>query len=170
MKTSQHKESTTSPFSFVEPVPTLLSSLWQPPFSPWALHASNQSETFVEIPPGSTYSTYSTGTASMLKRLEQREERLPCQGQVRHQKLGLQGQVTGNTEVIHSQGRWDTWQKKWPRPVSLEIMWRGICYWEPGSLNTWPVSHGSGSGSGFSLLSQNRFRLSLFMSFLKTYG
>ncbi|KAJ4929695.1 hypothetical protein JOQ06_018717, partial [Pogonophryne albipinna] len=66
----------------IEPVPTLLSLLWQPALSPWAVHASNQSETFVEIPPGSTYSTYPTGTASTLKKLEQRAERLP------HQSLG----------------------------------------------------------------------------------
>lgn len=174
MKTSQHKKSTTSPFSFMQPVPTLLSLLWQPPFSPWALHASNQSETFVEIPPGSTYSTYSTGTASMLKRLEQREERLPCQALVWHQKLGLQGQVTGNAEVIHSQKLWDAWQKQkqgggvQPWPVSVEMMWNRICYWKPQSLNTWQVPHGS--GTGVSLISQNGFQLSLFMSFLKTYG
>lgn len=64
-------------FSFMQPVPTLLSLLWQPALSPWALHASNQSETFVEIPPGFTYSTYPTGTASALKRLEQRETPSP---------------------------------------------------------------------------------------------
>lgn len=97
------KESTTSPFSFMQPVPTLLSLLWQPALSPWALHASNQSETFVEIPPGSTYSTYPTGTASTLKRLEQRAQRLPHQSLGWHQKLGLQGWVTGNAEVIRSQ-------------------------------------------------------------------
>lgn len=50
-------------FSFMQPVPTLLSLLWQPALSPWALHASNQSETFVEIPPGFTYSTYPTSNS-----------------------------------------------------------------------------------------------------------
>lgn len=168
------KESTTSPFSFMQPVPTLLSLLWQPALSPWALHASNQSETFVEIPPGSTYSTYPTGTASMLKRLEQREERLPHQSLVWHQKLGLQGRVTGNAEVIRSQElrgarlRQKQGGSAWPWPISVEIMWNRICYWKPQSLNTWQVSRGS--GTGLSLISQNGFRLSLFMSFLKTYG
>lgn len=49
-----------------------------------------------------------------------------------------------------------------------EIMWNRICYWKPQSLNTWQVLHGS--GTGLSLISQNGFWLSLFMSFLKTYG
>jgi len=142
--------------------------------SPWALHASNQSETFVEIPPGSTYSTYPTGTASTLKKLEQRAERLPHQSLVWHQKLGLQGWVTGNAEVMRSQELRDTQQKQkqggsaLPWPISVGIMWNRICYWKPQSLNTWQVLHGS--GTGLSLISQNGFRLSLFMSFLKTYG
>lgn len=168
------KESATSPFSFMQPVPTLLLLLWQPALSPWALHASNQSETFVEIPQGSTYSTYPTGTAFTLKRLEQREERLPHHSLVWHQKLGLQGQVTGNAEELRSQKLKGVRQKQkqggsaLPWPISVEIMWNRICYWKPQSLNTWQASHGS--GTGLSLISQNGFRLSLFMSFLKTYG
>lgn len=168
------KESATSPFSFMQTVPTLLLLLWQPARSPWALHASNQSETFVEIPQGSTYSTYPTGTAFIQKRLEQREQRLPHHSLVWHQKLELQGRVTGNAEEVHSQKLKAAQQKQkqggsaWPWPISVEIMWNRICYWKPQTLNTWQVSHSS--GTGLSLISQNGFRLSLFMSFLKTYG
>lgn len=88
--------------------------------------------------------------------------------------MGLQGWVTGNAEVIRSQELQDARQKQkqggsaWPWPISVEIMWNRICYWKPQSLNTWQVLRGS--GTGLSLISQNGFRLSLFMSFLKTYG
>lgn len=77
METSYHKRNKHFPFFFMQPVPTLLLLLWQPVLSPWALYASNQSETFVEIPSGSTYSTYPTGTASMLKSLEQKRGEAP---------------------------------------------------------------------------------------------
>lgn len=128
-------------FSFMQPVPTLLSLLWQPALSPWALHASNQSETFVEIPPGSTYSTYPTGTASVLKRLEQREERLPRQSMVWHQKLGLRGRVTGNAEVARSQELQDARRKQKNRVAAHghgQFQWKlcGIGF-VIGSLRAW---------------------------------
>lgn len=77
---------------------TTLLLLWQLALSPWALHASNQSETFVEIPQGSTYSTYPTGKAFTLKRLEQREERLPHHSLVWHQTFGATG--SGYWELV----------------------------------------------------------------------
>lgn len=77
METSYHKRNKHFPFFFIQSVPTLLLLLWQPVLSPWALYASNQSETFVEIPSGSTYSTYTTGTASMLKSLKQKRRETP---------------------------------------------------------------------------------------------
>lgn len=91
------KETTTS--FFMQPVPTLLLLLWQPVFSPWVLHVSNQSETFVEIPPGSTYSTYPTGAASTLKELEQREERLPQQNRVWNQNCAAPGSSNRDSTV-----------------------------------------------------------------------
>lgn len=175
MKTSQHKRKHHFPFLLHAASSHIaLIAMATAVLSLGSACIQSEWDLFVEIPPGSTYSTYSTGTASMLKRLEQREERLPRQGLVWHQKLGLQGRVTGNAEVIHSQELQDAWQKQkqsggaQPWPVSVEMMWNRICYWKPQSLNTWQVPHGS--GTGLSLISQNGFQLSLFMSFLKTYG
>lgn len=152
------------------PVPTLLLLLWQPALSK-ALHASNQSETFVKIPQGSNLPHRNS---IHTERLEQREPRLPQQSLIWHQKLGLQGRVTGNVDVLHRQELQGAEQKQkqggsaWPWPISVEIMWNRICYCKPQSLNTWQVL--DGSGTGLSLISQNGFLLSLFLSFLKTYG
>lgn len=68
MKTSYHNKSTTSFFSSIQKVPMLLLLLWQQTlfsfFPSLALHASNQSETSVEIPqdPLTVFNLYHHGS------------------------------------------------------------------------------------------------------------
>lgn len=81
-------------------------------------------------------------------------------------RVGLLGISTQELQGTLQKQKWGG--SAWPWPILVKIIWNRICYWKPQSLNTWQVSHGS--GAGLSLISQNGFRLSLFMSFLKTYG